>query len=131
MFAEPNNQHDMDQTQFGSEGVFFDANKPAPLDPNAPKPKFWQSAQGRMVLAVMAIVAVILVLVSFAWFLQPEAASTTEPTEEETVTETMDLGPLGEKAKALRTQLRAADPSKELDPQPPINIELRLDPVKE
>lgn len=130
MFSEPRNQLDMDQTQFGSEGVFFEANKPIPLDPNAPKPKFWQSAQGRMVLAVLTILAVILVLISFAWLLQPPAATTTETEEEVAVTEAMDLGPLGEKAKALRTQLRAADPSKELDPQPPINIELRLDEIK-
>lgn len=124
------NQLEMDQTQFGSEGVFFDANKPAPVDPNAPKTPFWPSAQGRIVLAVLTILAVILVLVSFAWFLQPSAATieTTELTEAET--ETLDLGPLGEKVRALRTQLRAADPSKELDPQPPINIELRLDEVK-
>lgn len=130
MSTESHNQLDMDQTQFGSEGVFFEANKPSPLDPNAPKVKFWQSPQGRMVLAVLTILAVIMVLISFAWLLQPKAAITTETTEEETVTETMDLGPLGDKAKALRTQLRAADPSKELDPQPPINIELRLDEIK-
>ena len=130
MFSETRNQLDMDQTQFGSEGVFFEANKPAPLDPNLPKPKFWQSAQGRIVLAVLTILAVILVLISFAALLQPQAATTTETEEDVAVTEAMDLGPLGEKAKALRTQLRAADPSKELDPQPPINIELRLDEIK-
>lgn len=133
MFAPTPNTEAFDQTQFGSEGLYFDANKPTPVinDPSKPQPKFWQTSQGRMVLVVMAVFAVILMVISLAWLLQPKAATTVDQTFDDAEVEVLDLGPLGEKAKALRSQLKAADPAKELDPQPPINIELRLDPLKE
>ena len=125
---------DFDQTQFENESWLYEANKPPVPEPGADstttvlgKPKFFQTLWGKLILtAGIGMVFFILILISIGLADQNRTLSPlTEPDAD--AVESLDLGPLGERVKTLRTQLKAADPTRELDPPPPINLELRLD----
>lgn len=130
MMFDSNLNSDFDQTQFGNEGWLFDGNKqmPAIVDPNLPKKiVWWQTTQGKLVLIVVGVIMMFGLLGIGVYLKSKMNLTPTIKPADETEIDTMNLGPLGEKAKALRDQLKLADPTKEIDPFPPIRIDLRLD----
>lgn len=128
---DSNSNPDLDQTQFGSEGWLYDGNKSMPAaveDSLVPKnPVWWQTKKGKTILVAMALVSMLSLILVGAILKSRQPKEITDETLDETVIETMNLGPLGDKVKALRAQLRLADPTKELDPFPPVKSDLRLD----
>jgi len=130
IMLDQNQNPDLDQTQFGSEGWLFAANKKSPktIDPLiANKPIWWQTKNGRIILiGVAAFMMLSLVLIGASLNRTNQKIISDEKVELESGDE-IDLGLLGLKARNLKEQLKLADPTKELDPYPPVKVDLRLD----
>lgn len=128
---DSNSNPDLDQTQFGSEGWLYDGNKSmsaAVEDSLVPQNQvWWQTKKGKTILVAMALVSMLSLILVGAILKSRQPKEATDEALDETIIETMNLGPLGDKVKALRAQLRLADPTKELDPFPPVKSDLRLD----
>ena len=115
------------QTRFSDEGMYFESNLPD-VDPNAPKQPYFETKQGKLVLIVLAVFGFLLVVIGLAILAKSNQSQIqdviqgTNPKVQREMTETE------KKVQLLREQLTTADPTKELDPFPPINLKLRLDP---
>ena len=121
---------DLDQTQFGSEGWLFEANKKLPqVDASqiSNKPIWWQTKNGRIILIGVAISMMLGLLLIGASLNKSSPQVAVDEKINETTGELIDLGPLGLKTRNLKEQLKLADPTKELDPYPPVRVDLRLD----
>jgi hypothetical protein len=119
---------DTDQTQFATDSWLYEANRPDPAAQSTePKLPFWKTKQGKPAMIILGATLVFLLILIAAYYLKPRPEAIVEEEIDEATVAALDLGPLGEKVKLLRQQLKAADPTKEQDPFPPVNLELRLD----
>ena len=130
-FSPPSSDQ-IDQSQFDSEAWLYDANKPQPVmpDPNRVQLPFWKTKQGKLMLAPLALVVVVIIIAGIVMIVRGRQAAKVAGPSDPTSFATVDLGPLGDKVKTLSTELKAADPTKELDPFPPVRLDLRLDEVQ-
>lgn len=120
-----------DQTQFDTDAWMYDANKSQPIqpDPTQVKPPFWKTRQGKLTLIPLGLVIILILIAAVVMMTRnDQTTEITAPTDQTTFAN-LDLGPLGDKVKALSAELKAADPTKELDPFPPVRLDLRLDEV--
>lgn len=128
--TDANLNPDLDQTQFGSEGWLYNPNKPSsvPIDLTLPKKiVWWQTKNGKIILIIGALV-LMSSLMAIANSIRRTNQIAAQPENSDLlVPSVLDLGPLGLKTQDLRDQLKLADPTKELDPFPPVRLDLRLD----
>jgi hypothetical protein len=120
-----------EQTQFGTEAWLYDANKSVPVekDPSKIKPSFWKTTHGKLVILGGAVVIALILMLVTAVVMRNRQVEAPPAIIDQTPAINMNLGPLGDKVKALNLELKAADPTKELDPFPPVNLDARLDPA--
>ncbi len=118
-----------EQTQFGTEAWLYEANKSVPVekDPAKITPSFWKTTHGKLVILAGAFVIALIIMVVIAIATRGRQIDQAPPLIDQTPAINMNLGPLGDKVKALNLELKAADPTKELDPFPPVNLDARLD----
>lgn len=115
------------QTQFSYEKPLFEAPPPLPVQPDVisipwyKQPKYW---------LLFGVAVVILLLVALTLLSRPQV-STQQPTEEVMASPSPTaVGPLEARINQLRTDLQAADPSKQDLPFPPVDMKLQLSTPK-
>lgn len=118
-----------EQTQFGTEAWLYDANKSVPVEKDLTKvtPSFWKTTRGKIVILAGAIFIALILMLATAVAMRNRQVELPPVVIDQTPAINMNLGPLGDKVKALNLELKAADPTKELDPFPPVNLDARLD----
>ncbi len=113
-----------DQTRFSDEGMYFESSPPSP--DLGPRPPFLETKQGKFAIIAAAILGFILIIVGLAALVSNQE-QIQEKMAEFAPKETRELSETEKKVDLLKIQLKAADPTKELDPFPPVNLTFRLD----
>lgn len=113
-----------DQTRFSDEGMFFESPPPSP--DMGPKPPFLETKQGKLALVGVAVLGFILIVVGLA-ALATNQEEIKEKIAEYTPQPARELTETEKKVELLKQLLKTADPTKELDPFPPVDLTFRLD----
>ncbi len=113
-----------DQTRFSDEGMYFESTPPSP--DLGPRPPFLETKQGKFAIIAAGILGFLLIVIGMAALVNNQeeiqekmAEYVPQPARELTETE--------KKVELLKQLLKTADPTKELDPFPPVDLTFRLD----
>jgi hypothetical protein len=121
-----------DQTSFGLESPLFDQPKRRGfVEEMSPEEKARQKKKKIIIGLIAGGVAVFVLLVVIAAMFKPRGLQTTTPEASAEPQTNQELSPLEQKVETLRQELRAADPTREDIPFPPVDLEIELDPIKE
>lgn len=115
------------QTQFSFEEPFEnDVNVEIPV---APKPVV-EGSQGSKKKKIIIISVVVLVLLLIILFIKLNSRKkpVVETEEEQQAQEVKDLGPIEQRIKNAKDDLKIADPSRQDLTYPPVDFKLRIDP---
>lgn len=111
------------QTQFTFEEPLFEAPPSLPKEPDAPLKAWYKRPQTLIILGVST-----LGLLLFALYVasRPQQQSGNEILNLQASPSPTALSPLEQRVNQLKTELQAADPSKQELPFPPVDMELEL-----
>ncbi len=115
------------QTRFSDEGMYFESTLPD-IDPNAPKKPFFETKQGKYALIGLAVFGFLMMIIGLAIIAKSNQTPIQEVIEVFKPRVVRDLSETEQKVVLLKELLVTADPTKEQDPFPPINLTFRLDP---
>lgn len=115
-----------DQTRFFDEGVYFESKPPA-LASEAQVP-FLQTKRGKLVLILLPVLGFLLIIIGLAAVFGNTANEEELPSLDEPIKVNRELTETEKKVQLLKDLLKTADPTKEQDPFPSVDLTLRLDP---
>lgn len=123
MTDRPTQLHD--QTRFFDEGVYFETKPPTPeLETKQP---FLESKRGKLFLIGFAILGFLLVIIGLAAVFGTPADNEIDLEDDEPTQQTRVLSETEKKVQLIKDLLKSADPTKEQDPFPSVDLTIRLD----
>lgn len=115
-----------DQTRFFDEGVYFESAMPTPA--TGPQEPFLQTKRGKLVFILLPVLGFLLIIIGLAAVFGGPAAEEELPSLDEPIKVNRELTETEKKVQLLKDLLKTADPTKEQDPFPSVDLTLRLDP---
>ncbi len=115
-----------DQTRFFDEGVYFESAPPTPSTEN--QQPFLQTKRGKLVLILLPVLGLLLIVIGLAAMFGGAPIEEELPSLDDPIKVNRDLTETEQKVQLLKDLLKTADPTKEQDPFPSVDLTLRLDP---
>ena len=115
-----------DQTRFFDEGVYFESSPPVPTLEN--QQPFLQTKRGKLVLVLSAVLGFLLIIIGLAAVFGGTPVEEELPSLDDPIKVNRELTETEQKVQLLKDLLKTADPTKEQDPFPSVDLTLRLDP---
>lgn len=115
-----------DQTRFFDEGVYFESTPQLPSTNN--KSPFLQSGKGKLLVVLLAVFGFLLIVIGLVAVFGDTTTQEELPSLDDPIKVNRELTETEKKVQLLKDLLKTADPTKEQDPFPSVDLTLRLDP---
>jgi hypothetical protein len=113
-----------DQTRFNDEGVYFEST---PTQVPANQPPFLQTKRGKLVLVLSAVFGFLLITIGLVSLFGDGVDEEELPGLDDPIRVNRELTETEKKVQLLKDLLKSADPTKEQDPFPAVDLTFRLD----
>lgn len=115
-----------DQTRFFDEGVYFESSPPAPT--TAHSAPLLQTTRGKLILLGLTLVGFLLIIIGLVAVFGGAPAEEELPGLDDPIKVDRALTETEQKVQLLKDLLKTADPTKQQDPFPSVDLTIRLDP---